>query len=502
MSAGLAKWGGTGNPLTKDEVKARADEAGVRLSTIPEEGMKDDVAQFLIDRQYQKMRRQDALQNSDATVTKLAGGLAGSLADPLGIAANFIPVIGQARYAAMLGRAGSVAGRLGVRAGVGAAEGAVGAAVLEPINLALADNLGDEYGLTDSAINIAFGTAMGGGLHMGVGAVSDALARGKAPDFAAPQGKLAEKIDKMPAEVRRDALQTAIAQAAEDRPIRVDYVTTAADAQVRAKISTLDAQIRENFQNKELLGALVAERNSLASKLESFSFDEAPAKVKPFTELENPTVVTRETLVPLAEKADGTLDEKALSTHLEQTVNEARAQGLEVRLVSPEGTPRRIVESGKANLIDEVGEKFKIKDLLDKELGYRLEIGKASPDTAHLTAQTPDELLSPLPRGADPKDAERAVRSAVSEPDTRYVDDKLIEEQDAALREFLGSDDPIEAARMDLEQITEEVDLLGKQMGVDLLADKDVIRASDDVKLVEDFSRAVMSMASCRMRKG
>jgi hypothetical protein len=88
-----------------------------------------------------------------------------------------VPVVGEARYAAMLGRAASPLGRAGVRAGVGAVQGAAGAAILEPLPLLAARQDQTEYGLSDSLANIALGGLLGGGLHSVGGAVSDAMRR-------------------------------------------------------------------------------------------------------------------------------------------------------------------------------------------------------------------------------------------------------------------------------------------------------------------------------------
>jgi len=100
---------------------------------------------------------------------KLATSLAVSIADPINIASAFIPVVGEARFASLVARQGLTKAR-GIR---GVVEGAVGAAVVEPIVLTAATAEQADYGLMDSFLNVTFGSIIGGGLHVGAGALKD-----------------------------------------------------------------------------------------------------------------------------------------------------------------------------------------------------------------------------------------------------------------------------------------------------------------------------------------
>ncbi|MEO4014823.1 hypothetical protein [Pseudomonas rossensis] len=163
-----------------DAQAARDRVAGMGLDIkIPEQGIRQGALDVLVDRHREQAARQQVLAraNGGAMGTQIAAGLAASLLDPLNIASAFVPVVGEARYAAMLGRAASPLGRAGVRVGVGSVEGAVGAAILEPLPLLAANQDQTEYGLSDSLANIALGGLLGGGLHSIGGAASDALRR-------------------------------------------------------------------------------------------------------------------------------------------------------------------------------------------------------------------------------------------------------------------------------------------------------------------------------------
>lgn len=167
---------------------ARDRVSGLGLDIkIPEQGIRQGALDILIERHREQAARQQiiARSNGGSMGTQIAAGLAASLLDPLNIASAFVPVVGEARYAALLGRAGTPLARAGVRAGVGATEGAVGAAILEPLPLLAASQDQTEYGLSDSLANIALGGVLGGGLHSIGGAASDALRRRMATETPA-----------------------------------------------------------------------------------------------------------------------------------------------------------------------------------------------------------------------------------------------------------------------------------------------------------------------------
>ena len=104
---------------------------------------------------------------------KFGTGLATSFLDPINIAASFIPVYGQARFAKKVAQVGFTR----ARATRGAVEGAVGATLVEPIVYSVAKSLQSDYDLYDSFLNVTFGTILGSGLHVGAGKLKDANTR-------------------------------------------------------------------------------------------------------------------------------------------------------------------------------------------------------------------------------------------------------------------------------------------------------------------------------------
>lgn len=81
--------------------------------------------------------------------------------DPINVAASFIPVVGEAKFAAMAARLGKPAATL-LKGGL---EGAVGQAVLEPLAAVDRQVMGEEYTLLDTVISLTFGSVLGATLH-------------------------------------------------------------------------------------------------------------------------------------------------------------------------------------------------------------------------------------------------------------------------------------------------------------------------------------------------
>lgn len=216
-------------------------------------------------RRLQELKREELLRQSIIqrgrggvieTVGGLGAGLLASALDPINIASAFIPVVGEAKYAVWAAKFG----KSGARFAKGAAEGAIGAAVVEPIVLAGAQMRQADYTAADSLLNIAFGTALGGGLHMGVGWVGDKLA-GRRPS------PIAQAIDQAPLEVKEAALRGAIAAIAEGRPIDVGPLIEAAQP-------TRRQELRGGAAAVELTRARIAETPG-AQRMTNLSPDEA-----------------------------------------------------------------------------------------------------------------------------------------------------------------------------------------------------------------------------------
>jgi hypothetical protein len=162
----------------------------------------------------ERLARQNIVQRSvpgfGTSAAILYGQFIGSALDPLNVASAFIPVVGPTRYAIWANRFGKTA----ARTFRGVTEGAVGAAIVEPLVLAGAAVEQRDYGVADSMLNIAFGGALGGGLHVGAGFIGDRLAGRRS-------GALPELVEAAPPEVKEAALRGAVAAVVEGRPVEV-----------------------------------------------------------------------------------------------------------------------------------------------------------------------------------------------------------------------------------------------------------------------------------------
>ena len=265
--------------LTAEQARARIKEEGLDL-TVEDSGIRAGALDILIERKREEVKRKLILDNAPASTipVQLLAGFGASVLDPINVASAFVPVVGEARVASLLARAGtSVAARAAARAQVGAIEGAVGAAMVEPLVLYASAQDQADYDAVDSLLNVAFGSVMGGGLHSAGGYVSD-VRRGtllegvkaespaitsQAPAKISPQ-QFALRVDEDPMLALRDSLE---------RGIQGDRVRMAEDAgrqarealipEIRAELSEVAAGRLPNA------AAMQAERVAVQERLAS-----------------------------------------------------------------------------------------------------------------------------------------------------------------------------------------------------------------------------------------
>lgn len=169
----------TGPRLTAEAARERIADHGMQgMLTVDNAGITEAALSTLIERKRIEMRRADVFSRAQGG---LAEGLQQfgisaltSLSDPISAGLNFVPVVGQARYANLLARA-SFLRRIGVRAGVGAAEGALGGALAEIPVAIMRNSEQADYGMADALLNVALGTVVGSGLHTTVGTAGEGI---------------------------------------------------------------------------------------------------------------------------------------------------------------------------------------------------------------------------------------------------------------------------------------------------------------------------------------
>lgn len=151
-------------------------------------------------------RRGDGLLNS--AIGRGVVTFATAAVDPINVGAALIPFVREARMMQLMGTTSIMAGR----AAAGAVGGAAGMAVLEPLEYGLSRAEFNDRTMTQTLGAIAFGTVLGGGLHVLGGAVADAV-RGRTP--------VERAIAQAAPAAREIMLRGAVAAVAEGRPVEV-----------------------------------------------------------------------------------------------------------------------------------------------------------------------------------------------------------------------------------------------------------------------------------------
>ena len=189
---------------------------------IGEDGIKEGLAQLFAERVDKRRSFNNVLQRSKGGyglgAAQFGVALAGSLLDPLNVASGFIPSIAVARSATLAAKFG----QRGKRFSTGLVDGAIGAAVLEP--LVLGQSIAEQdkdYTLMDSFLNIALGGVLSGGLHYGI-------------------GKMSDRINKIKPTTRENIHKTATSQALTDEKINISKL---AEESETVKIKQLDQEV-------------------------------------------------------------------------------------------------------------------------------------------------------------------------------------------------------------------------------------------------------------------
>lgn len=262
--------------VSAEQARAKVAESGLDLK-IPDTGIRQGALDIIMDRKREELERQVIMASAPRSSVPLQvlAGFAASVVDPINIASAFIPVIGEARYSALLAKAGGAAGRFGVRAGVGAVEGTVGAAIVEPFVLAASSQDQADYDMADSLANIAFGTVLGGGLHSIGGFASDALSA-----RAARAAPTADVVPVPPAASDMPDIQRTSVDVFDDSPENIQALSSrqmeqdiASVAESSAKARVLDelrAELEPVASGKVgNVADLKAEAATLASRLDT-----------------------------------------------------------------------------------------------------------------------------------------------------------------------------------------------------------------------------------------
>ena len=514
--------------IASSDAKEKIKQYGFDL-TVPEEGIRQSALDILISRKQNEIKIQDTLSRSPdgffPTTAKLATALGASLIDPLNVASAFIPVVGTARYTSLLENAGGAFGRAMVRGRVGAMEGAVGAAVIEPFVAGAAIYEQADYKMTNSIENLAFGGLFGGGLHMGAGAIGDALSRGGSAYTTKPTGKMSETINMLDASTRQQALKTAISQAMSGKEIDVEAILHLDPKFAPLKDRLLTSTSMTPFTEVKLpvnptdptpflqLGAFGPSANvtngnrTTAIALKN---DGAPTVFATFEEAEKlqKTIERRSSeRMEIAKQPDG-----QFILRREFPEQPARDTSGNVFLFDNE---RAAMKATDSILALQDGNYSAVPIMVNDEMKWAL-VDNASPEFVSAAKHSPDHVsfdVSHINRFTDtsmmrqtaPEDLTRlqeAIRQSykpgryrLSDQESSLAATKYLEEKSVKI-------DDIAAVDADIEYHMQKADSLAANLGIEKELAKDLEGYNLLVKDAEDISRGIEAAATCSIRRG
>ena len=221
--------------LNKDDLNKKYADLGLVFKEDTREGVVD----YIVERKKIEHSRASILARGPQG--RLAKGffflesLGTSFLDPINIGASFIPVVGQARFAAMVARSGKNIGRMKK----GFREGLAGNAMVEPIVYSVAKSEQADYDAYDAFANIALGGFIGSAAHVGFGRIGDFLAqkRGKPNIY--------QKLAAISPENQRQLLDYSVGRVLKGEPVNTGNVIVEKTSIGDAQLNKLDDQIAE-----------------------------------------------------------------------------------------------------------------------------------------------------------------------------------------------------------------------------------------------------------------
>ena len=307
--------------ISRDELNKEYSDLGLFFK----EDEFQSVVDIMVEEKKDERSRQSIIERGPkgfgVGALKFATGLGVSLFDPINIAASFIPVFGQARFAGLVARQGFTRARLAK----GVTEGAVGAAIVEPIVYGVAKEVQADYGLADSLLNITFGTILGGGLHVGAGKLKDLRTASKfkqrvkeanTPDqelnlykeYYPENGRIMRDLEVTNPQTRRLLLEKSLNDLLLEKPVDTSPVVSAdpvlknstdsvSTSQIRSKPDSIENQIELNNVEQNVINKqssdMDIELNNLQTRLDNIkdtqkdsqlNFDEDIKEVRNATE--------------------------------------------------------------------------------------------------------------------------------------------------------------------------------------------------------------------------
>jgi len=221
--------------LNRDELNKKYAGLGLNFTEDTREGVVD----YIVERKNLDNKRASILargpQSKMAKSFFFLESLGTSFLDPINIGASFVPIVGQARFAAMVARSGKNVARMKK----GFREGLVGNAMVEPIVYGVAKAEQADYGAYDAITNIALGGFIGSAAHVGFGRIGDFLAekRGKPNIY--------QKLGAISPENQRQLLDYSVGRVLKGEDVNTGNLIVEKTSAGDAQLNKIDDQVSE-----------------------------------------------------------------------------------------------------------------------------------------------------------------------------------------------------------------------------------------------------------------
>lgn len=286
-------------------------------------------------------------QNFFARSSYFLKGIGATAVDPFNLAAAFVPVVGQASFLESVAARGLTKARF-VK---GIKEGFVGNVAIEPMNVLAAKAEQTEYSAYDSIRNIAFGTILSGGMHVGFGRIGDA--------YKSITGKenIYTKLSNADPALREDMLKHAFTQMAQGKKISMkdfldqtiiaqeDNIKVAADSLPKSPLlQKLESQKKSVLETAETI-----DKNSVIDneiKISETQENLANELIKLKEELK---VIQAEKIKPTIKKSIGKNGEEITTAIYDQTAIDAKTKVVAEKVRQIKELQDKIKKSPKEN---------------------------------------------------------------------------------------------------------------------------------------------------------
>ena len=221
--------------LDRDELNKQYGDLGLVFEKDTRSGLVD----YLVERKKLENERAEVISRGpDSKLAKsffFLESLGTSFLDPINLAASFVPIVGQARFANMVARSGKNIARMKK----GFVEGFVGNAAVEPLVYGVAKSEQANYDAWDSFANIAVGGFIGSAAHVGFGRIGDFIAekRGKPNIY--------QKLAAISPENQQALLQYSVGKVLKGEKVDTGNLIVEKTKIGDARLNKLDNQIKE-----------------------------------------------------------------------------------------------------------------------------------------------------------------------------------------------------------------------------------------------------------------